>query len=348
MILSSMLRPFRPALLPLLALGFVTPAVLAQDAETAQPRPAEIAPKSAQALLTAITSAGDHLVAVGSRGHVLVSTADQTRWKQVPIPVRGLLTDVRFIDERTGWVVGHDAVILKTTDAGETWTLQHFDATAEPLLTVVPVSAEHIYAFGAYGLLLESTDGGANWAPKASEIADEGFHLNAVTRLGDNSLLLVGEMGMLARSEDNGETWARLPAPYDSSLFAVAAKGEKGAVIAGLRGNVFVTEDVSAGEWTAIETDSVQSIFNIVPQADGGYVLVGLNASLLRLAPDGRVSELSPQLVEADGVVPELPHVALKANGVNDVEAGAYADAELVAGGLVTVGDFGIRRWSLN
>lgn len=348
MTLFSMLRPLRPALLPLLALGLVTPPAMAQDEETVQPRPAEIAPKSAQALLTAISTAGDHLVAVGSRGHILVSSDDQSRWKQVAVPVRGLLTDVRFIDNRTGWVVGHDAAILKTTDGGENWTLQHFDATAEPLLTVLPVSAEHIYAFGAYGLLLESTDGGANWANKASEIADEGFHLNAVARLGDNSLLLVGEMGMLARSEDNGETWARLPAPYDSSLFAVAARGDKGAVIAGLRGNVFVTDDVVAGEWTAVNTDSVQSIFNIVPQADGAYVLVGLNASLLQLGADGSVTPLAPQLVEAEGAAPELPFVALKANGANDVEVGAYADAELVAGGLVTVGDFGIRRWSLN
>ncbi len=350
MTMPTRLRPFRLALAPLLVLGLSAPVAFAQEEdETIQPRPSEMAPKSAQALLTAIASAGDRLVAVGSRGHVLVSADGGAAWKQVPVPVRGLLTEVRFVDDQTGWAVGHDATILKTTDGGENWALQHFDASQEPLLTVLPVTAEHIYAFGAFGLLLESRDGGNSWALKASEVADEGFHLNAVTRLGDDSLLLVGEMGMMARSEDNGETWQRLTAPYDSSLFAVAARGDKGAIVGGLRGNVFVTDDAAAGEWTEIKTGTVQSIFNIVPEDGGAYVLVGLNATLLRVDADGGVVPLSPTRVEAEGATPELPFVALKSNGINDVEAGAYADAlRLAEGELVTVGDFGIRRWTLN
>ena len=130
MTMPTRLRPFRLALAPLLVLGLSAPVAFAQEEdETIQPRPSEMAPKSAQALLTAIASAGDRLVAVGSRGHVLVSADGGSQWKQVPVPVRGLLTEVRFVGAQTGWAVGHDATILKTIDGGESWTLQHFDAS---------------------------------------------------------------------------------------------------------------------------------------------------------------------------------------------------------------------------
>ena len=48
-----------------------------------------------------------------------------------------VLTAVVFADERTGFAVGHDAVILRSTDAGETWELMYADAEEEsPLLDV--------------------------------------------------------------------------------------------------------------------------------------------------------------------------------------------------------------------
>ena len=65
MTMPTRLRPFRLALAPLLVLGLSAPVAFAQEEdETIQPRPSEMAPKSAQALLTAIASAGDRLVAV--------------------------------------------------------------------------------------------------------------------------------------------------------------------------------------------------------------------------------------------------------------------------------------------
>ena len=53
------------------------------------------------------------------------------------MPTRALLTAVHMHDERTGWAVGHDAVILRTRDGGETWSLVHEAPEEElPLLDV--------------------------------------------------------------------------------------------------------------------------------------------------------------------------------------------------------------------
>ncbi len=92
-------RLFAHALL--LACSVGGPAATAAEAT---PMPAEIAPRAEQSLLTAITRAGaQRLVAVGARGHILLSDDDGAHWRQVASPVNSLLTQVAFLDAQTGW-----------------------------------------------------------------------------------------------------------------------------------------------------------------------------------------------------------------------------------------------------
>src|SRR5881392_2872753 len=78
----------------------------------------------ARSVLTAITRAGDRLVAVGERGIVIFSDDHGGRWQQAKVPVSVTLCAVRFIDKRQGWVVGHAGVVLATRDGGSSWSKQ--------------------------------------------------------------------------------------------------------------------------------------------------------------------------------------------------------------------------------
>jgi photosystem II stability/assembly factor-like uncharacterized protein len=327
--------------LSLLALSLVFSA--SATAETSvTPIPAEPAPRAAEDLLTRVVQAGERLVAIGDRGHILVSDDQGEQWTQVAVPVRALLTSATFVDAQHGWVVGHDAVILHTQDGGQSWGLQQFSPGAEPLLDVHFLDLKRGYAFGAYGQFLATTDGGATWAAVENLLTEEAVHLNAVTRLGDGSLLLVGELGMLARSEDEGQTWTRLESPYESSLFAVEPFGERGAVIAGLRGNVFMSADVVTAEWQTIETGSVQSVFGIARQ-NGAFWLAGLNSSLLELSTDGAIRRPDTTLVATGSrSAPGLPPR-------REQEGSGYADVlALDAETFITAGDAGVRKWRLS
>ena len=96
--------------------------------------PAQISPLASRSLLQAVAKAGDRLVAVGQRGHIVVSTDGGTTWKQSPVPVSSDLTAVYFVDDKQGWAVGHDGVILHTADGGDTWQLQLDGRKANALL----------------------------------------------------------------------------------------------------------------------------------------------------------------------------------------------------------------------
>jgi photosystem II stability/assembly factor-like uncharacterized protein len=261
-----------------------------------QPRPAEKMALTPKSLLLDVTRAGEALVAVGDRGAVILSTDGQA-WEQVDVPVRAALTAVHFPDPQHGWAVGHDAAIVATADGGKTWTLQNFQPAMEkPLLDVLFLDASRGFAAGAYSLLLATTDGGKTWsevdAPSIQDEEGAGPHFNSLTRLGNGNLFIAGESGMLAVSGDDGRTWSRLSSPYDSSYFGALPVGERGALVYGLRGNAYVTQDVRSGRWTKLQTNSVASMFGGTLLPGGERVMVGLNGVIFVADASGAVRSL--------------------------------------------------------
>ncbi|HEX4895476.1 MAG TPA: YCF48-related protein [Solimonas sp.] len=283
----------------------------------------EIMPLTPKGLLLDVTNTGKRLIAVGDRGGIIASVNGQD-WVQVKAPVRSVLTALSFADENNGWAVGHDATILATTDGGRTWKLQNFQPELEkPFLDVLFVDASKGFAVGAYGLFYQTIDGGQNWAEVSSPIREEELHFNGIARLANGDLFIAGEQGMLAVSADGGATWTKVTSPYESSLFGVQPFGEKGALIYGLRGNAYVTQDARGGEWTKLETNSVASIFGGLSLEDGGYALVGLNGVIF--------------LVDGSGAVRSL-----------QTPTGTPLSAAVAFGnGLLAVGESGVQRVSL-
>jgi photosystem II stability/assembly factor-like uncharacterized protein len=130
-----------------------------------------IMPLAARSLKLDIARIGDDFVAVGDRGHVLISEDQGRSWTQRRTPTRALLTGVWFHDRNLGWVVGHDAVILRTEDGGATWCRVHFAPDLEfPLLDVWFADERNGFAVGAYGYFLRTEDGGLSWQEEELEV----------------------------------------------------------------------------------------------------------------------------------------------------------------------------------
>ncbi|MEN1451047.1 WD40/YVTN/BNR-like repeat-containing protein, partial [Pseudomonas aeruginosa] len=61
--------------------------------------------------------------------------------QQAQVPVDVLLTSVHFPDANNGWAVGHDGVVLHSTDGGKTWSKQ-LDGSAISALMLKWAEAE--------------------------------------------------------------------------------------------------------------------------------------------------------------------------------------------------------------
>ncbi|WP_428615704.1 WD40/YVTN/BNR-like repeat-containing protein [Pseudoalteromonas sp.] len=228
-------------------------------------------------LLTDIELAGSQLVAVGKHG-VVITSSDAQSWQQASVPTQVLLTAVDFYNSDLGWACGHDATIINTVDAGKTWQLQQsLPNMDKPCLDILFTSEKHGYAVGAYGMFFETNDGGEHWQKRfldsllfeddrdylndLKENDPEGYevetasilpHFNRIVKAGER-LILAGEMGLMAESVDDGQTWQRLEEIYMGSFFTFASTADQGGedIVAGLRGNIF-TRQADSDQWQQI------------------------------------------------------------------------------------------------
>jgi photosystem II stability/assembly factor-like uncharacterized protein len=222
------------------------------------------APLAAQSLLLDIEVIDDNkLVAVGEYGHILWST-DGKKWQQAQVPSQATLTSVYFLNSRLGWAVGHDATILHSQDGGVSWQVQQFLPQLEkPLFDIAFKDEQNGIAIGSYGLFFRTLDGGKTWQ---SEFHDEFLHPDDVDYLNElklddeeayldarksmlphfnrievdgRTLYLVGEMGLIAKSNDFGVKWQKLDDIYHGSFFDIARTQQGNLIVSGLRGHIF-------------------------------------------------------------------------------------------------------------
>lgn len=284
--------------------------------------PAEVLPQTASSLLLDVTSAPDKFVAVGERGHVLLSDRSGKEWSQVSdVPTRASLTAVTSVRDQL-WAVGHGEVVIHSGDAGLHWELQHRAESSEPetplktdrpLLDVLFIDAENGFAVGAYSLLLITHDGGKSWqernilsTPTNNEnsatkenathenwmfskqdlkLAQESDpHFNGIARTDNGSLFIAAERGAALRSRDGGETWQRLELPYEGSMFGVLGFENDHVLVFGLRGHVYESFDLG-DHWKEIATHTELSIMGGTRLHDTGAILVGANGLIL-IRPD--------------------------------------------------------------
>lgn len=295
---------------------------------------ARLAPFS---LLLDIASVEDRFVAVGERGHVLISSDQGASWTQVSVPTRATLTAVYFHDAKLGFAVGHDAVILRTEDGGQTWARVHYAPEEErPLFDVWFKNENDGVAIGAYGLYLETRDGGKAWkervlksnplsadadSPTMEEDLGDDLHLNQIAASETGKLYMAAEAGNVYRSDDEGETWRRLPSPYEGSFFGVLPLSEDALLLFGLQGHLYRSSD--AGEtWRRIATGAEAVLMDGVRLEDGSIVIVGFAGTVLTSRDNGETFNIHRQ----------------------EDRSGLATVAESQDGTLLVVGQSGVRK----
>jgi photosystem II stability/assembly factor-like uncharacterized protein len=179
---------------------------------------------------------------------VTLTTDAGTNWIETSGPSRNLLYDVWFLNRNFGFSVGTGGTLLRTTNGGSQWEDKSFgesrtfwtvngtsandvwigasqriyhsadmgETWQEKLSTlganyvdILAVNANLILACSSSGIILRSTDAGANW--------DTTFQTNgqirSLAKIDNQRFFATGFNGLLLRSNDQGATWTPLSAP---------------------------------------------------------------------------------------------------------------------------------------
>lgn len=270
-----------------------------------------------RALVNGLARSGERIVAVGQRGHVLLSDDQGRSWRQAEVPVSSDLVAVTFPSGADGWAVGHDGVVLHSTDAGLRWTrvldgrqvgalmveryrreagaagaaalkeAERFAAQGaeNPFLDVGFEDAATGYLVGAFGLILRTTDGGATWEPLLHATDNpKAMHLYAVRRIG-GEVYIVGEQGLLLKLDRASGRFRAIELPYKGTLFGITGS-ERAVVVHGLRGSVLRSTDAGRS-WQAVNTGLQVGLTASSIDAQGRIVLVSQAGHVLVSRDDG-------------------------------------------------------------
>lgn len=274
-------------------------------------------------VLLGATLAGSRVVAVGEHGSIALSDDAGASWRQAQrVPVGVTLTGVRFVDAREGWAVGHAGVVLHTSDAGETWSLQLDgvslartalreaqaraqeagqdnteeqralrsaqllvdDGPDKPFFDLDFVDRLHGIVVGAYNLIYATSDGGATWQSWSGRTENpKSLHLYAVRRQGIG-IYLAGEQGLFMRSLDDGKSFKRIVTPYQGSWFAMAAPANGSIVLAGLRGNAYRSVD-DAKTWRQLTGAPTMTFVSVVAVDERAVLLANQAGQVFAASP---------------------------------------------------------------
>ena len=254
--------------------------VWAADAESGAARKRPLAVKS---LCLDLTRTGERLVAVGERGHVLLSDDEGVQWRQAAaVPTRVTLTAVHALDARTLWAVGHGGTILRSADGGENWQRVASPAEAGDVLLSIRVEADGTgLAVGGFGLALRTRDGGATWTRQALVPGEAGErHLNRIFVATASKWLIAAESGHVMQSDDRGDHWQAVKTPYAGSLWGGLALSDGALLACGMRGNVVRSSD-GGRTWTHQALPGAGSFTGAAQRADGLLALVGVDGTLV-------------------------------------------------------------------
>lgn len=272
-----------------LALTVAASGVTAQEGNET-PLTAEAMPlATSRALVLDLTNGNSRAIAVGERGHVLVSES-RSDWRQVEkVPTRSNLTAVTTAGEST-WAVGHDGLIMFSADGGLTWTVQRqdvwkpmpddadwdaFDPTqGAPLLDVLALNAQQVIAVGAYSLMLRSDDGGQTW----SKIDPNAKPAEAV--------VAAEESEAVAQPAEDGEDQASddwtmdadalvLDEEDDPHLNGIARDAAGQLMVVGERAAAFRSRD-GGQSWERLSLPYDGSMFGVLALGEGHFLAYGL------------------------------------------------------------------------
>jgi photosystem II stability/assembly factor-like uncharacterized protein len=232
-----------------------------------------------------VTLAGPRLVAVGERGHVLLSDDRGKTWRQAKaVPTRTTLTCVHATDAQTLWAAGHGGVILRSADGGEQWSVAQGQADGADVLLSIRVEPDgRGLAVGGFGIALATADGGKTWRAQTLVEGEAGErHLNRLFVSPAGTWLIAAEGGQVLRSADRGAKWSAVKTPYAGSLWSGVALPSTGVLLAGgMRGNIVRSSDDGAS-WTHLPVAGAGSLTGATLAGEGRPLFVGVDGTVVQ------------------------------------------------------------------
>jgi photosystem II stability/assembly factor-like uncharacterized protein len=179
---------------------------------------------------------------------------------QNPLPQGNNLNGVCFPDTNTGYSVGADGMILKTTNGGLNWALQN-SGTTNSLVDVFFTDADTGYAIGGASTLLKTTNGGMNWTAQTVSMP----YLTSLFFTSADTGYLVGgsgSNGVILKTTNGGINWIVQPSGSNPFYNSVYFPNDSTGYVVGNSGKILKTTNGGAS-WIAQTSGVTTSLYSV-------------------------------------------------------------------------------------
>lgn len=194
------------------------------------------------------------------------------------------LNSIRFVNSNTGWAVGYNGTIMKTTNGGSNWSVQSVGA-GYILESVDFADVNTGWTVGwnfSGGKIFKTTNGGTNWLAQSSGID---YDLYSTDFINASTGWIVGSFGTILKTTNGGTNWLLQNGPFSDYYSVIFTNVNTGWAV-GLSGKIVKTTN-GGTNWISQTSGVSDDLFSVCfTDANTGWA-VGLHARILKTTNGG-------------------------------------------------------------
>lgn len=228
----------------------------------------------------------------GSESGKIYRTANSgSAWIPVFTPANRNITGFYLFAPSVVYLVGSQGYISRSFDSGVTWDQSLVSNTSENLKDLAFFDFAFGFAIGEKGQISWS-EGGNEWE-NIPKVTSE--NLNALAKIDTTRAIVVGDGGIILKTDDKARTWKKIESGTTKTLNSVDFFGQQFGYIAGDDGLALITVD--AGEtWSQFSTGTLRDLKAVSAGTDLKAYFAGEDGTIIAfncIPPAGSLGQIS-------------------------------------------------------
>ncbi len=227
-----------------------------------------------------------------------IPMAVSSPWISVDLNTQANPLDIGFVDDKHGFLVGTNRLILETNDGGASWAKRGLDLPEEENFRLISIDfrGDEGWIAGQPGLVMHSSDSGRNWSRLilGSQLPGDPY---LITATGENGAELATTAGAVYTTDDGGSHWEGKVRDAEGGVRDLR-RGKNGEYVsASSLGNFFATLDPDQDSWQPHQRASSKRVQSLGFQPSGDLWMLSRGAEIRLNTESGNPESWSKAII---------------------------------------------------